>query len=689
MLAPSGGKWRVSAERGLFEAEYYFFSTLFHPVFRSMNIPSRYYSGFAFRPRCITFIPVLVLVLLPLIAAHSVHAEKPLYLSPIALAADRDGKTLYVAEATARSVAVFDIATEVVVKVIPLKEQPTGVALSPDGARLYVTCSTPKGTVEIIDTKSGRLERTVTAGHTSCSPVVAPDGRTLYVCNRFDKTVYAIDCVTGRVTKSISVLREPVAAALTPDGKRLFIANHLPSGEVIYDYVSDGGIMMVGSYISTGYYSGTREKYAASCVVLVADTKRGKLDELIMLPTGSTGARGLCVSPDGRYVYVTHVLAHYQLPTTQLDRGWINTNALSIIDAVRMELVATILLDDLDRGAANPWGVVCSADGSYLCVSHAGTHEISVIDRGGLHERLDKLARGEAVPCAAKTLEDTPNDLTFLTGLRHRITLGGKGPRGLACIGTRVFAAEYFTDTVGIIDIETGGVGGARSVALGLSKPLTPKRAGELYFNDAGLCFQQWQSCASCHPDGRMDALNWDLLNDGVGNPKNTRSLLLSHRTPPVMITGIRRDAETAVRAGMKYIQFSMPEEDAAAAIDAYLGSLEPVRSPYLENGRLSKGARRGRAFFRRAGCSTCHPSPLFTDLKQYDVGAGAGRERGVAFDTPTLVELWRTAPYLYDGRTDGLYLILTNYNRKDMHGATSRLGNLDLYDLIEYLLSL
>ena len=48
-------------------------------------------------------------------------------------------------------------------------------------------------------------------------------------------------------------------------------------------------------------------------------------------------------------------------------------------------------------------------------------------------------------------------------------------------------------------------------------------------------------------PDARADALNWDLLNDGIGNPKNTRSMLHSHRLPPVMITGIRAKAEDAV----------------------------------------------------------------------------------------------------------------------------------------------
>ena len=52
---------------------------------------------------------------------------------------------------------------------------------------------------------------------------------------------------------------------------------------------------------------------------------------------------------------------------------------------------------------------------------------------------------------------------------------------------------------------------------LGPEVPMTQTRRGEFFFNDASLCLQSWQSCASCHPDARTDALNWDLLNDGIG----------------------------------------------------------------------------------------------------------------------------------------------------------------------------
>ena len=58
------------------------------------------------------------------------------------------------------------------------------------------------------------------------------------------------------------------------------------------------------------------------------------------------GVNGVCVSPDGRYAYVTHILGRYQLPTTQLERGWMNTNALSVIDVATQKLVNTVLIDD-------------------------------------------------------------------------------------------------------------------------------------------------------------------------------------------------------------------------------------------------------------------------------------------------------------------------------------------------------
>ncbi len=57
-------------------------------------------------------------------------------------------------------------------------------------------------------------------------------------------------------------------------------------------------------------------------------------------------------------------------------------------------------------------------------------------------------------------------------------------------------------------------------------------------------------------------------------------------------------------------------------------------------------------------------------------------------FDTPTLVEIWRTAPYL-DGSAATIYDVLTTRNRDDHHGKTSHLTPDQIDDLAAYLLSL
>jgi cytochrome c peroxidase len=195
----------------------------------------------------------------------------------------------------------------------------------------------------------------------------------------------------------------------------------------------------------------------------------------------------------------------------------------------------------------------------------------------------------------------------------------------VAVIGQTAYVTNYFSDTVTVLDLANPearpksilpdgsaapqGKGRTRKAVL---EAMTLEKRGEFYFHDASICFQGWQSCASCHPGGgRADGLNWDLLNDGIGNPKNTRSLLLAFETPPAMSTGVRESAHQAVRSGLKHILFTEPNEEIAGAIDAYIRSLKPVPSPRLVDGKLSASALRGEKVFIKAGCAQCHPAPL------------------------------------------------------------------------------
>ena len=615
---------------------------------------------------------------LPLLAAFAFLLSSPVGvageppLSPTALAATRDGSTLFVACATANRVLRFDTASRAVVASIPMPASPTGLALSTDGTRLFVTCASPQSAVCVVNTANAHHEATLDAGHTARSPVPSPDGQRLYVCNRFNDDVSFLDLASRTEVRRVKVQREPVAVALTPDGRRLLVANHLHAGRADVDRVA--------------------------AVVSVLDTTSGEVIKELALPNGSGVLEDIRISPDGRHAVVTHLLARYHLPTTQLERGWMNTNAATLIDLATLEVLNTVLLDSVDRGAANPWALAWAADGRRLVVTHAGTHEISVIEFPPLLERLAKLparpdpTRPSDYIAASRSRTDVPNDLAFLNGIRERLPLppDDRGPRAALVIGSKAYVACYFSDTLAIADLAAERVRW-ESIPLGPRPEPTRARRGEFYFHDAGLCFQGWQSCASCHPgDGRVDALNWDLLNDGMGNPKNNKSMLWAHRTPPAMSTGVRDTAEMAVRAGLRHILFTVQPDEVPLAMDEYLKSLQPVPSPQLVQGEFSPAARRGQGVFTRAGCAQCHPSPLFTDLESYDVGTrGPLDAANDTFDTPTLVELWRTAPYLHDGSAATMREVLTTRNPGDQHGKTSDLSAQELDDLCAYLLAL
>ena len=80
----------------------------------------------------------------------------------------------------------------------------------------------------------------------------------------------------------------------------------------------------------------------------------------------------------------------------------------------------------------------------------------------------------------------------------------------------------------------------------------------------------------------------------------------------------------------------------------------------------------------------------MFTDLKTHNVGTASKYDKPMdKFDTPTLVECWRTAPYLHDGSASTMRDILTTHNKNDQHGKTSQLTPQQIEDLIEYMLSL
>ena len=247
------------------------------------------------------------------------------------------------------------------------------------------------------------------------------------------------------------------------------------------------------------------------------------------LPQGSKLLRGSCTTPDGRQTYLVHTIGRYWLPVTQVDRGWCHNAAMSIFDARTGKYLNTVLLDDPDRGAAEPWDVIC--DEKEIVVAHAGSSELSFIDRKAFEAKLES-AKGR----------DLSTDLSFLVGLRRRQPTEKQGPRKLMFHEGRVVVTEYLADKPGIT-------------------------RGELLFNDARECFQQWQSCATCHPDGRSDGLKWSFPGKkGLGAPELTCDLV-TRDIPLVKLHGM-------MMADFKSDLFAEPDEAKAAELAKYVRSV-------------------------------------------------------------------------------------------------------------------
>lgn len=519
---------------------------------------------------------------------------------------------------------------------------------------IWVVCDGVGGSLCELNGKDLSVISQTALGHTPSALLFNRQTGSLWTTQRFNNELWEVSPETKEVLNRITVGREPVDIVSFAGDSLLLVANNLPEMSSL--------------------------TYPIACQLDIVDVNNKKVVKRLQLPNGSTDVKALATDSKGDYAYAVHLLARYQLPTNQVDRGWMSTNVLSVINLHTQEVENTVLLDTPQKGASNPWNVVVSPDDSKIWISVSGTHELVCVDRTSLHDRLARAKEGEKVTPSTKDYAHIPDDAGFLYGIRDFYKTQGKGPRALYVTPDKVYTANYYTGEL----VAFNGSGKYMvSTSLGAALASTQKGKGDMYFHDASIGFQEWQSCASCHPnDARMDGLNWDLLNDGMGNPKNTKTLVLSHQTPPCMVSGIRKDAETAVISGIKYILFAASTEEIAPAIDVYLKSLSPVPSPYLVNGNLSEAAQKGKVHFEK-NCASCHSGTYYTDMKQYKVNWTNGPDQNVKMDVPALNEVWRTAPYLYDGRSYTMQEMLK------VHGPAETLSENELNDLAEYVLSL
>lgn len=587
--------------------------------------------------------------------------KKPKYNSPGAMVASHDGKLLYIAQQTAKRIDVYAIEAKAIVKKIHLPDEVTGLAIAPDNMELYATCSSerwPQGKTCVINLESGNVTAIIQTGWGSCAPVAHPNGSRLYVCNRFSNDVSMVNLNALKETRRIAVSHEPCCAAITPDGAKLVVGNGIPDNLSI-------------------------DTNDISCKVSLIDANSGTLLKNIRLNRGSKSVQDVAVSADGKYAFVTHLIGKFNLVTATCAMGWLMTNNLAVIDLVNDEYVNTVCLDLATIGLGNPWGVRCSDDGKMIVVTHAGSNQLSVIQYKPFID---------TVLAHTKNGIDLQRNFTTMIKSRTRIEVSVNNPRDAAIIGNKVFTAGYFSDSLMLLEIpditDDPFYWPTEYIPLGEWQPQTAERKGEQLFYNAQMCFQNWLSCHSCHPNSRPDGFNWILGGGAVQYPKHTTSLLHSWWTPPTTWNGRRGGAEASIRAAIELELFQAPKDEIAIPLDTFCMNLKPVQSPYRIKGRLSEAALRGKKLFFNPDvqCGSCHSGPLFSDCKGHQTTVTDPWDAAPEYYTPSLIEAWRTKPYGHIGSIGTVREMIAQYMAAS---ATRQLTRNDIDDLTEYVLSL
>ncbi|MCY2986375.1 MAG: multiheme c-type cytochrome [Planctomycetota bacterium] len=600
------------------------------------------------------------------------YPEPPRYKTPLNLALRPDGKELYVACEASFSVIVLDVATRHKVAEIAVGGLPQDVAFRPDGQRAYVS-NRLDDSVSVIDTTTRKVISTIPVGDEPHGLLTDRLGKLLYVLNTSSDDISVIDTETFEEVKRLSASRNPWSLALSPDGSRLCVTNSLSRF--------------------------VKFRAPAMSEVTVIDTEPAFVDDRVVVPATNL-LQGVAWHPSGKYALVTMLRTKNLVPMTRIMQGWTITNGLAIIWADGR--VDQVLLDEPGMSFPDPADVAITPDGRLALVTSSGTDRVAVVDLEKMIGLLEK-----ATPQEREKV--IPNHLGQATEFVTTHIPTGNCPRGIliAPDGKTAYVACSLDDSITVIDL--GELRVVQRIDLGGPPEITQVRRGERLFHSANIAFRRQLSCHSCHPDGHVDGLTYDIEEDGPGggigrDPVDNRTLRGILDTAPFKWSGVNPDLSrqcgARLAAFFTRIQPFTPAE--LDAVDTYVCTIPRPPNRYRPVGApLTETQRRGKAVFERTRtndgrdipkenrCVTCHFPPLYTDRNLRDVGSQGRLDSHNKFDVPHLNNIYDSAPYLHHGVADTLEEIWTKYNPRDTHGATNDMTKDQLNDLVEYLKTL
>jgi YVTN family beta-propeller protein len=592
----------------------------------------------------------------------------PHHRSPAGLAVAPDGKHLYAALDEVDEVDEIDTATRVVSRAIALPGRPFGLALDDRGERLYVACR-DRDQVVAVEIKAFKVSESIGVGE---APVALSFCRTksggrLIVANSISDNISVLAIAPLREIARPQAGREPYSVAAAPDGTVAFVANRLAVPE---------------NYLAV-----------AESELTLLDPVRGRILTRSSLRSAHL-AEGTALVPGRQWSLTPVIKVRNLVPITQVANGWVMSSALAISDYSGN--IVQLPLDEANDYFADPSGIAVDASGRRAYIASGGSDVVTVLD-------LERLANWLATANPAAK-EDAVQDLTLSAEYVLARLPTARNPRHLALSpdGAILYVAERLQDSVLVMDTTTlQPVGRIALDDGGLDDPI---RRGERVFTRAAHTFQRQFSCRSCHPDAHVDGLSYDFDGDGIGdNLLDNRSLQGVAGTEPFKWSG--KNPSLQVQCGPRFARVLMrtdpiPEQE-LNDLAAFIKAQPPPRWERKRRHPLTPSQERGKEIFfaartstgqeipRARRCFTCHRPPLFTNRLLSSVGTKGPRDSTDVFDTPHLLGIAQTAPYLHDGRAKTLEELWTTYQTNDLHGVSSYMNKQQLNDLVEYLKTL
>ena len=617
-----------------------------------------------------------------------VASEPARWSAPIALS--EDGALLVAVSPDSGSITFVDASGSFDATEVEVCAEPRSVAFTDGDTEVLVACGDGHLVALGTGTRTERARARV-ALQLESAVVVPASGRVLAAAASEDE-VLVVDLATLTVSVRISV-PEPRALAVGAGGARAWATTFLTRGET-------GTV--------TELDLGT---HAPRSIALA-------MDEGPDTPSSGRGYPNLlsaiAIDPAGRRAWIGALKANTARGRYLSGEALIPTNRLrGVAMPIDLSTGEEMLARRVDTNDADHVSAIAfSPRGRFAFLTHPGIGALSIYDLAAAesHDASD----GDALSTVA------------------RIDVG-EGPAGVVISpdGARAYVWAELSRDVAVVDVTDPRAPSVTARVALTEEPLPPEIAlGKRLFHRSSAPVHSrdgYIACASCHPGGGHDGRTWDFteVGEGLRNTIDLRGRAGTGHGPVHWSANFDeiQDFENDIVHAFEGTGLANdgapphPPLDPSAnsgrsaeldALAAYVATLVDVpRSPHrAADGSLTPEALRGRVIFEdtAVGCADCHVPPRFTDstltgdpatFVLHDVGTlgeGSGGRLGgtlPGLDTPTLLGVWATSPYLHDGSAPTLRAVLVDRNTGDRHGRTSHLSDAEVDDLVAYLLSL